>query len=43
VEEWVNVSARSEVFRGGEVMFLMPKRDSAQLVGPTSKVNSQGC
>jgi hypothetical protein len=37
------VSARSEVFRGGEVMFSMPKRGSPQLVGLTSNVNSQGC
>jgi hypothetical protein len=43
VEEWVDMSARSKVFHGGEVMFSMPKCGSAQSVGLTSKVNSQGC
>jgi hypothetical protein len=28
VEEWVDMSACSEVFRGGEVMFSMPYRGS---------------
>jgi hypothetical protein len=39
VEEWVDVSALSEVFRGGETMFSMPYRGSVQSVGPTSYVN----
>jgi hypothetical protein len=43
VEEWVDVSVRSEVFRGDEMMFLMPKRGSAQSVGPMSNIKSQGC
>jgi hypothetical protein len=43
VEEWVDVSARSEVFRGDEMMFSMPYRGSAPSVGPTSNVNIQGC
>jgi hypothetical protein len=33
------VSARSEVFRRGEMMFLMPYRGSVQSVGPMSYVN----
>jgi hypothetical protein len=43
IEEWVDVSVRSEAFRRGEMMFLMLERGSAQLVGPMSNVNSQGC
>jgi hypothetical protein len=43
VGEWVDVSALSEVFRGGEVMFLMPYRGSVQSVEPMSYVNIQGC
>ena len=43
VEEWVDVSVRSEVFHDGEMMFSMPKRGSAQSIGPMSNVNSQGC
>jgi hypothetical protein len=39
VEEWVDVSALSEVFRGDEMMFLMPYRGSIQSVGLTSYVN----
>jgi hypothetical protein len=42
VEEWVDMSARSEVFRGGEMMFTMPYHGSAQSVGPKSNVNIQG-
>ena len=43
VGEWVDVSALSEVFHGGEVMFLMPYCGSVQSVEPTSYVNIQGC
>jgi hypothetical protein len=43
VEEWVDVSARSEVFRGDEMMFLLPYRGSAPSVGPTSNINIKGC
>jgi hypothetical protein len=43
IEEWVDVSVRSEAFRRGEMMFLMLERGSAQLVGPMSNINSQGC
>jgi hypothetical protein len=43
VGEWVDVSAFSEVFCGGEVMFLMPYRGSIQSVEPTSFVNIQEC
>jgi hypothetical protein len=39
VEEWVNVSVRSEVFSGGEMMFSMPYRGGVQSVGPTSYDN----
>jgi hypothetical protein len=43
VEEWVDVSARSEMFHSGEVMFSMPYRGSVQSVELTSYVNIQGC
>jgi hypothetical protein len=43
VGEWVDVSALSEVFRGGEVMFSMPWRGSCQSVEPTSFVNIHEC
>jgi hypothetical protein len=43
VEEWVDMSARSEMFHSGEVMFSMPYRSSVQSVEPTSYVNIQGC
>jgi hypothetical protein len=41
VGEWVDVSALSEVFRDGEVIFSMLYRCSVQSVEPTSFVNIQ--
>jgi hypothetical protein len=43
VEEWVDVSVLSEVFRGNEMMFSIPEHGSAQSVGPMSNTNIQGC
>jgi hypothetical protein len=43
VRKWVDVSALSNAFCGGEAMFSMPYRGSIQSVGPTSYVNIQGC
>jgi hypothetical protein len=39
VEEWVDVSALSDVFCSGEMMFSMPYRGSVPSVGPMSYVN----
>jgi hypothetical protein len=41
--KWVNVSALSVVFYGGEVLFSMPYHGIVQSVEPTSYVNIQGC
>jgi hypothetical protein len=43
VGKWVDVSALSDVFCGGELMFSMPYRGRVQSVEPTSYVNIQGC
>jgi hypothetical protein len=43
VGEWVDVSALSDMFCGGEVMFSMPGHGSVQSVEPTCYVNIQGC
>jgi hypothetical protein len=43
MEEWVDVSVLSEAFRGGEMMFSMPERSSAQSVGPMRNIKGQGC
>jgi hypothetical protein len=41
--KWVDGSALSDVFYGGEVRFSMPYRGKIQSVGPTSYVNIQRC